>query len=218
MHPPLVLLIGGMAAYAAGALVVAHSHLGPDARTAQAQPTAVSMVSSWRVDSGGSNDAQSDRAEVFAQPRDQAPQRWQSYDADTIWAKVSEAAELRSGPSSSATRVQSIGVGTDLEVIWRKRDGWVQVVNPETSQRGWMREQNLAWVSGGGGHTDQKSPQTTVGAPVEVSIAEHEAPAARQKSQKAVRLRSAARSGDQWQASYGGTGHQRGPLGLFGLF
>jgi hypothetical protein len=218
MHPPLVLLIGGMTAYAAGALVIAHSHPGPDARTAQAQPTAVSMVSSWRVDSGGSNDAQPDRAEVFAQPRDPAPPRGQSQESHAIWAKVSEAAELRSGPSSSATRVQSIGVGTDLEVIWRKRDGWVQVVNPETSKRGWMREQNLAWVSGGGGHTDQKSPQTTVRAPVEVSIAEHEAPAAKQKSQKAVRLRSAARSGDQWQASYGATGHQRGPLGLFGLF
>jgi Bacterial SH3 domain len=213
MHPPLALLIGGMAA---GALVITHSHPGPDARTAQARPTAVSMVSSGRVDSGGSNEAQSDRAEVFAQPRDPAPQRGQSQDA-TIWAKVSDMAELRSGPSYSATRVQSFGVGTDLKVIWRKRDGWVQVVNPETSQRGWMREQDLAWASGRG-QTDQKSTQTTVEAPVEVATAEHEVPAAKEKSHKAVRLRSAARSGVQWEASYGGTGRQRGPLGLFGLF
>ena len=149
--------------------------------------------------------------------RDQGPQRGQSQDADTIWAKVCEAAELRSGPSYSAMRVQSVGVGTDLEVRWRKRDGWVQVVNPETSQLGWMREQNLAWVSGRD-QTDQKFTQTTGEAPVEVSIAEHEAPAAKQKSPRVVRLKSAARSVVQWQASYGDTGRQRGPLGLFGLF
>jgi hypothetical protein len=214
MHPPLALLIGGMAA---GALVITHSDPGPDARTAQPQQTAVSRVSSWRVDSGGSNDAQSYRAEVFAQPRDPAPQRGQSREGKTIWVKVSEAAELHSGPSYHATRVQSFSVGTDLEVIWRKRDGWVQVMNPETSQRGWTREQNLAWVSGRG-QTEQKSTQTTVHAPVEVAIAEHEVPSAKQKSHKALRLKPAARSGDQWQAFYGGTGRQRGPLGLFGLF
>jgi Bacterial SH3 domain len=217
MQASLALLIGGMAAYGAGALVITHSHPGPDARTAQAQPTAVSMVSSWQIDSGGSNDAQSDRAEVFAQPRDPAPQRGQSQEGHAIWAKVSDAAELRSGPSSSATRIQSFGVGTDLEVLWRKRDGWIQVVNPETSQRGWMREQNLAWVSGRG-QTKQKSTQTTVEAPVEVAIAGHEAPAAKEKSRRAVRLKAAARSGVQWEASYGGPAHQRGPLGLFGLF
>ena len=55
MRRLLALLIGGMAVYAAGALVITHFHPGPDARTAQARPTADSMVSSWRVDSGGSN-------------------------------------------------------------------------------------------------------------------------------------------------------------------
>jgi hypothetical protein len=209
--------MSGIAAYAAGALVVTHSHPGPDARTTQAQPTAVYMVSSGRVDSGASNDAQSGHAEVFAQPRDQAAGRGQSQDADTIWAKVSEAAELRSGPSYSATRMQSVDVGTDLEVRWHKRDGWVQVVNPETSQRGWMREQNLAWASGRG-QTEQKSTQTTVEAPVKVAIADHETPAAKQKSRRAVRLKPAARSGVQWEASYGRTGRPRGPRGLFGLF
>jgi hypothetical protein len=96
-------------------------------------------------------------------------------------------------------------------------DGWVQVVNPETSQRGWMREQNLGLVSG---HvqTEQKSTQTTVEAPVKVVIAEHEVPAAKQKSRRAVRLKPAAPPGDRWQAAYEGTGRQRGPLGLFGLF
>ena len=210
MRRLLVLLIGGMV------VVITHFHTGPGARTAQARPTAVSMVSSGRVDSGGPNDAQSDQAEVFAQLGNQAPQRGQSQDA-TIWAKVSEVAELRSGPSYSAMRMQSVDVGTDLEVRWRKRDGWVQVVNPETSQRGWMREQDLAWVSGRG-QTEQKSTQTTVEAPVEVAIAEHEAPAAKGKNRRAVPLKPAARSGVQWEASYGGTGRQRGPLGLFGLF
>jgi hypothetical protein len=206
MHAPLALLIGGMAA---GALVITHSHPGHEPRTAQAQPTAVSMASSGRIAPGGLKNAQGDSAEV--QPRGQ------SREGRAIWAKVSEAAELRSGPSFSATRVQSVGVGTDLEVKWRKRDGWVQVVNPETSQRGWMREQNLAWVSGRG-QTEQTSTQTTFEAPVEVAIAEHEAPAAKEKSRRAVRSKPAARSGVQWEASYGGTGHQRGPLGLFGLF
>jgi hypothetical protein len=217
MHTPLALLISGMAAYAAGALVVTHSHSGPEERIAQAQPISVYVVSSGRVDSGASNEAQSGHAEVSAQPNDQAAGRAQSQDADTIWAKVSEAAELRSGPSYSATRMQSVGVGTDLEVRWRRRDGWVQVVNPETSQRGWMREQNLAWASGGG-RREQKSTQTTVEAPVKVTIADHETPTAKQKSRRAMRLKPAARPGVQWEASYSRMGRQRGPLGLFGLF
>jgi hypothetical protein len=228
----LTLLFGGIGVYAAGALVIKHSaHPGPDATTTAhltAKPTAASIVSSWPSEPGESNGGQSAHTEVFAQMRGQAPQLRQSHEGDTIWAKVSRAAELLSGPSSYAALMQSLGVGTELKVVWRKKDGWVQVVNPATSQRGWMREQDLSWGSGRG-HTEQKAMQTTAEAPVEVSLVEHEAPTVKQRSRKAKLVsqkigssaadKAVARSDDQSQ-DFSGRRRTRhtGPLGLFGLF
>jgi uncharacterized protein YgiM (DUF1202 family) len=217
MRRLLTLLIGGVTLYAAGTLVI-KSSAGPDAQaihpTLKLAATA-SMVWSWRSESAGAESGQSERAEVFTKPRDQGPQPSYSNEGDKIRAKVSREAELRTGPSSYAALVQSFDVGTELEVMWRKKDGWVQVTNPATSQRGWMLEQNLIWVSGHD-ETAQKAAQSTTKAPIEV--AEQEAPPVKHKSRRAATQLPPPRSDDQWKAAYGAGEPQRGPVGFFGLF
>jgi hypothetical protein len=215
MRRPLTLLIGGVALYAAGALAIKYS-AGPDAQAIHPtlKPAAASMVSSWRSESAGAESRQSERAEVFTKSRDQGLQPSYS-EGDKIWAKVSREAELRTGPSSYAALVQSFDVGTELEVMWRKKDGWVQVTNPATSQRGWMLEQNLIWVRGRD-ETAQKAAQSTTEAPIEV--AEQEAPPVKHKSRKAATQLRPPRSDDQWKTAYGAREPQRGPVGFFGLF
>ena len=65
---------------------------------------------------------------------------------DIVWATLSRAGRLRDGPSRHAQLLQNLDLGIEVKVIWRRRDGWVQIKNPATSQLGWTRESNLAWV------------------------------------------------------------------------
>jgi hypothetical protein len=55
------------------------------------------------------------------------------------WVVVIRWATVHSGPSVSAPIVGSYSVGTDLQLIDHQQ-GWFQVLDPATSQRGWVYE------------------------------------------------------------------------------
>ena len=60
-----------------------------------------------------------------------------SDEVDTSWIKSSASADLRKEPKATASVVGVIAKGTKLRVISR-RPGWVEVTNPQTSQKGWI--------------------------------------------------------------------------------
>src|SRR4029077_19147393 len=55
------------------------------------------------------------------------------------WVCVIRGATVRSGPSVSAPTVRFYSVGTELQLI-DYQQGWFQVLDPVTSQRGWIYE------------------------------------------------------------------------------
>lgn len=58
-------------------------------------------------------------------------------EVDASWIRPSASVNLRKGPKSSASVVGVIAKGAKLRVISRRR-GWVEVTNPQTSQKGWI--------------------------------------------------------------------------------
>ena len=68
-----------------------------------------------------------------------------SGNVDTNWIKSSAFVNLRKGPESSAPIVGVVAKGAKLRVKGRKR-GWVEVINPATSQEGWIYGGNVETV------------------------------------------------------------------------
>jgi hypothetical protein len=58
---------------------------------------------------------------------------------EAIWVVVIRWATVHSGPSVSDPTVRFYSVGTELQLI-DHRQGWFQVLDPATSQRGWIYE------------------------------------------------------------------------------
>jgi uncharacterized protein YgiM (DUF1202 family) len=58
-------------------------------------------------------------------------------EVDASWIRPSASVNLRKGPKSSESVVGVIAKGAKLRVISRRR-GWVEVTNPQTSQKGWI--------------------------------------------------------------------------------
>ena len=58
---------------------------------------------------------------------------------EAIWAVVIRGATVHSGPSVSAPTIRFYAVGTELQLI-NYQDGWFQVLDPTTSERGWIYE------------------------------------------------------------------------------
>jgi hypothetical protein len=63
------------------------------------------------------------------------------------WVDVSIAAKVHSAPSVSASIVRYYRVGTRLRVIERQTD-WTKIVDPITSQQGWIYEKYLTAKDG----------------------------------------------------------------------
>ncbi len=61
------------------------------------------------------------------------------------WVQPSAYVNLRDGPSSSSRVVGVIAKGAKVPVLERKR-GWLQVINPATSEKGWIYS---GYVDGG---------------------------------------------------------------------
>ena len=81
--------------------------------------------------------------EVFTTPEETAPppehlmQSPDAKDDDKNWYTAPQFVNLRKGPTSSSAVISIVAKGAKLEVLGRKR-GWVQVANPETSEKGWI--------------------------------------------------------------------------------
>lgn len=66
-------------------------------------------------------------------------------DADGNWIKPSAFVNLRKEPKPSASVISVVAKGTKLQVIGRKQR-WVQVTNPATSESGWIYARNVDTV------------------------------------------------------------------------
>ena len=81
--------------------------------------------------------------EVFTSPEETAPppehlmQSPEAEDDDKKWYTAPQFVNLRKGPTSSSAVISIVAKGAKLEVLGRKR-GWVQVANPESSEKGWI--------------------------------------------------------------------------------
>jgi SH3-like domain-containing protein len=66
-------------------------------------------------------------------------------DDDKEWVEVIDAVNMRSGPSSAKPVLRVQMAGARLQVA--SRDGrWVEVVEPDTGQRGWVFERHVKLV------------------------------------------------------------------------
>jgi hypothetical protein len=130
----IALVILGAAFYAAGALDLGPS--GPDPHSKDAVAASASVKGAHGLQKAG--------PQVVTDIEPRAQRRTKS--ADLVWAYLSRAGRLRDGPSSHARVLQHLDVGTEVKVIWRRTNGWVQIKNPANSELGWTREKNLAWV------------------------------------------------------------------------
>jgi uncharacterized protein YgiM (DUF1202 family) len=80
---------------------------------------------------------------VFTSPDETAPppehlmQAPDAEDDDKKWFTAPQFVNLRKGPTSSSAVISIVAKGAKLEVLGRKR-GWVQVTNPDTSEKGWI--------------------------------------------------------------------------------
>jgi hypothetical protein len=78
-------------------------------------------------------------------------------DGSAEWAEVSVATNMHRAPSFSAPIVQHYGVGTQLRVISRK-SGWINIVHPVTSKRGWIQEKYLTTKLGPAQTAERQPP------------------------------------------------------------
>ncbi|MGA8688628.1 MAG: hypothetical protein WB662_01645 [Methyloceanibacter sp.] len=111
----------------------------PEPKTSESQSVAVRSSAATR------DDAQSITSPLrdgqMNKPPAPLPSAHESYEPneEAIWVVVSRAARVHSGPSVSAPTVRFYRAGTELHLIGYKQ-GWFQVSDPATSQRGWIYE------------------------------------------------------------------------------
>ena len=115
---------------------------GGDQQTAATEPN--------EDDGAAAEEAASNQPASASSPSDgQTPETSASAKVDgqsTNWVTPSVYVNMRDGPSSSSSVIAVIAKGAKLPVLDRKR-GWVQVSNPETSEKGWIYSGYV-----GGGH------------------------------------------------------------------
>lgn len=68
--------------------------------------------------------------------------------AEPQWIELSGAANMRENPSGSAAAIKVVQRGTKLREVARQH-GWVQVIDPATSQTGWIYSRFVAQASAG---------------------------------------------------------------------
>jgi SH3-like domain-containing protein len=125
------------------------------------------------------------------------------------WAKVAFAAKVHSDASVSSPTPRFYQPGTTLQVVSRQ-NGWVQVVDPNSGERGWVFEQYLV---------PAESPIATQTAMATTSTAEpaRAMPSAKKRARAprpAARMRHDFASA-QFERRWDRRGEHRGSFGLF---
>ena len=98
------------------------------------------------------------------------------------WVEVSRAARVHAGPSVTAPTLRFYPVGMELHFM-EYEQGWFQVANPTTSERGWIYEKYIEAIRAPGQtHTvSQPAPQPT---PAAVEVSAPRKPLVRAKAQQ----------------------------------
>ena len=66
---------------------------------------------------------------------------------DVVWVDVLSSSKLYQGPSTQSPALPGIQ-NAKLIVVWRKRNGWVQLRDPVTKSVCWTPEQNIVFNTG----------------------------------------------------------------------
>ena len=122
-------------------------------------------------------------------------------------AKVVLAAEMHSEGSVSAPTVRYYRPGTELKVVSRG-DGWIQVSDPVTQERGWIFEKYLSSIDSSS-LTKTAMESTTQPLPAKPAL-----PKSKKRSRSARSAGVTVAKSDPWSGRWTGRADRRG----FGLF
>jgi len=125
-------------------------------------------------------------------------------------AKVVLAAEMHSEGSVSAPTVRYYRPGTELKVVSRG-DGWIQVSDPVTHERGWIFEKYLSSIDG------PSSIRVATESTTEPLTARPALPKSKKRSRSARSAGVTVAQSDPWSGRWTGRADRRG-LGLFRPF
>ena len=93
---------------------------------------------------------------------------WPKSASEDTWVELSGYANLRVGPSDTARTLRILEKGANLRAV-DGHESWLRVVDPETSETGWIYEA-LAAVAAPTGTTAQALKSTTKSRPTRASI------------------------------------------------
>jgi hypothetical protein len=122
-------------------------------------------------------------------------------------AKIVLPAEMHSEGSVSAPTVRYYRPGTELQVV-RRGDGWIQVSDPVTQERGWIFEKYLSSIDG------PSSTQVATESTTEPLTAKPALPKSKKRSRSARSAGVTVAKSDPWSGRWIGRADRRG----FGLF
>jgi hypothetical protein len=121
--------------------------------------------------------------------------------------KVVLAAQMHSEGSVSAPTIRYYRPGTELQVI-RRGDGWIQVSDPSTQERGWIFEKYLSSMDSS--NLTQVATESTT----ELPMAKPASPKSKKRSRSARSAGVKVAKSDPWRGQWTGRADRRG----FGLF
>jgi len=123
-------------------------------------------------------------------------------------AKVVLAAEMHSEGSVSAPTVRYYRPGTELQVV-RRGDGWIQVADPVTQERGWIFEKYLSSIDG------PSSTQVATESTTEPLTAKPALPKSKKRSRSAGSVGITAAKSNPRSGRWSGYADRQRRFGLF---
>jgi hypothetical protein len=114
----------------------------PEGQQSEVELTAVRSLAMTHPDTQSISHSRGDNQRVALPPVDEEPSASvvpEGEKKEDNWVAVIRGATVHSGPSVSAPIVRYYSVGTELQLI-DYQHGWFQVLDPATSQRGWIYE------------------------------------------------------------------------------
>jgi hypothetical protein len=153
-----------------------------------------------------------DADQPAASPGNLVPSELDSSKQDHVeWTKVMLAARAHGEASVSSPTIRFYRPGTQLQVVSRE-NGWLQLMDPVTQERGWVFEKYLVSIDG-------PSPtQTALESTTEPSPAKVASPKSRKPSRSSKLTVLEVAKSDRRPGRWARRGDRRRNLGLFGFF
>ena len=138
------------------------------------------------------------------------------YDGNTYqlveWAKVLYPAKVHGEASISSPTLRFYQAGTTLQVVSRQ-NGWVHVIDPESSQGGWVFEQYLAPADGAA--VTRTAMETTASNSVAEPMRARPSVKKRVKASRPAARRPDSFASAQFDSRWERRAERRGGFGLF---